>query len=202
MPRQISIRCGAALLMLLSAAACVSPSAVAIGGDKQETVFFGTGARADTVVFVVDMSGSMLDEHRFDRAVAELVRALGGLAPTQKFFVFFFDAVTHPMLDMRSAQLLPATADNRAKVVKWIKKLKPDNDTAPEDALERALKLQPQVIYFLTDGEIPPTTPDTVKKLNHAHKTVIHTIAFGTEEGADMLKAIARDNGGKYRFVR
>ncbi len=58
------------------------------------------------------------------------------------------------------------------------------------------------MIYFLTDGEIPPTTRDTVKRLNHAHKTVIHTIAFGTEEGADMLKAIARDNGGKYQFVR
>jgi hypothetical protein len=196
------MRCGAVLLILLCAAACVSPAAVAIGGDKQETVFFGLQQRADTVVFVVDMSGSMLDEHRFNRAVVELVRALGGLAPTQKFFVFFFNATTHPMLDMGSAQLLPATPDNQMKVVKWIKKLEPDADTNPEDALERALKLQPQVIYFLTDGEIPPTTPDTVKKLNHAHKTVIHTIAFGTEEGADMLKAIARNNGGKYQFVR
>jgi hypothetical protein len=202
MPRQISIRFIAALLMLLSAAAGVSPSAVAIGGDKQETVFFGLQQRADTVVFVVDMSGSMNDGHRFDRAVAELVRALGGLAPTQKFFVFFFNATTHPMLDMAPPQLQPATPDNRAKVVKWIEKLQPDADTNPEDALERALKLQPQVIYFLTDGEIPPTTPDTVKGLNQAHKTVIHTIAFGTEEGADMLKAIAQDNGGKYQFVR
>jgi len=96
----------------------------------------------------------------------------------------------------------PLFPPNRAKVVKWIKTLKPDNDTAPEDALERALKLQPQVIYFLTDGEIPSTTPDTVKKFNHAHKTVIHTIAFGTEEGAEMLRAIAQDNGGKYQFVR
>jgi len=201
-PIQISIRFGAAVLILLSAAACVSPSAVAIGGDKQQTAFFSIQDRADTVVFVVDMSGSMNDGHRFDRAVAELGRSLRALAPTQKFFVFFFNATTHPMLDMRSAQLLPATPDNRAKVVKWIKKLEPDADTAPEDALEQALKLQPQVIYFLTDGELPPTTPDTVKKLNHAHKTVIHTIAFVTEEGADMLKAIARDNGGKYRFVR
>jgi Mg-chelatase subunit ChlD len=202
MPRQISIRCGAALLMLLSAAACVSPSAVAIGGDQLQTAFFSIQDRADTVVFVVDMSGSMLDGHRFDRAVSELVRSLGALAPSQKFFVLFFEARTHPMLDMRSAQLTPATADNRTKVVKWIKTLKPDADTAPEDALERALKLEPQVIYFLTDGEIPPTTRDTVKQFNQAHKTVIHTIAIGTEEGADQLRDIAKDNGGKYQFVR
>jgi hypothetical protein len=137
------MRCGAVLLILLCAAACVSPSAVAIGGDKQETVFFGLQQRADTVVFVVDMSASMYDGPRFDRAVAEIIRSLNALAPNQKFFVFFFNAVTYPMLDMRSADLTPATPDNRAKVIKWIKTLKPDNDTAPEDALDRALKLQP-----------------------------------------------------------
>jgi hypothetical protein len=153
-------------------------------------------------VFVVDMSASMNDGPRFDRAVAELIRSLNALAPTQKFFVFFYNAVTYPMLDMRSAQLLPATPDNRAKVIKWIKTLKPDNDTAPEDALDRAFKLQPQVIYFVTDGEIPPTTRDSVKKFNRAHKTVIHTIAIGSQEGAEMLRGIARDNGGKYQFVR
>jgi hypothetical protein len=76
-----------------------------------------------------------------------------------------FNATTHPVLDMGSAQLLPATPENRAKVVKWIKKLEPDADTASEDALEKALRLQPQVIYFLTEGEIPPTTADTVKGL-------------------------------------
>jgi hypothetical protein len=58
------------------------------------------------------------------------------------------------------------------------------------------------VINFVTDREIPPTTPDSVKKFNHAHKTVIYTIAIGTQEGAAMLKAIARDNGGEYQFVR
>jgi hypothetical protein len=201
MPMQISIRFGAAILILLSAAACLSPCAVAIGADKKETVFFGTGARSDTVVFVVDMSGSMNDGRRFDRAVDELVRSLNAMVPTQKFFVFFFNGETHPMLGMHSAELMTATPANRAKVVKWIKTLQPDADTAPEEALERALKLKPQVIYFLTDGEIPPTTPDTVKKFNHDHKTVIHTIAFGTEEGAEMLRAIAQDNGGKYHFV-
>jgi hypothetical protein len=30
---------------------------------------------------------------------------------------------------------------------------------------------------------------------------MIHTIAIGTEEGAEMLRAIAQDNGGKYHFV-
>jgi hypothetical protein len=171
------------------------------GGGGKGVGFFGTRSRADTVVFVVDMSGSMNDGRRFDRAVDELTRSLNSLEPHQKFFVFFFNAVTMPMLNQRNAKLTPATPGNRTKVIKWIKTLQPDNDTAPEDALERALKLKPQVIYFLTDGEIPPTTRDTVARFNRDHKTVIHTIAFVTEEGAEMLKGIAKDNKGKYRFV-
>jgi hypothetical protein len=171
------------------------------GGSGKGVGFFGTRARADTVVFVVDMSGSMNDGRRFDRAVDELIRSLNSMVPQQKFFVYFFNAVTFPMLGQHSAKLTAATPGNRTKVIKWIKTLQPDGDTAPEDALERALKLKPQVIYFLTDGEIPATTRDTVARYNREHKIVVHTIAFVTEEGAEQLRGIAKDNKGKYRFV-
>jgi hypothetical protein len=171
------------------------------GGGGKGVGFFGTRSRADTVAFVVDMSGSMNDGRRFDRAVEELIRSLNALEPHQKFCVYFYNAVTIPMLGQRNAKLIPATPGNRTKVVKWIKTLQPDNDTAPEDALARAIKLKPQVIYFLTDGEIPLTTRDTVSKLNSDHKIVVHTIAFVTEEGAEQLKGIAKDNKGKYKFV-
>jgi hypothetical protein len=96
---------------------------------------------------------------------------------------------------------LPATTGNRDKAIKWIKKFQPDGDTAPEDAIERALKLKPQVIYFLTDGEIPNTTRATAERCNKEHKTVIHTIAFEYEGGAEQLRGIAADSHGKYRFV-
>jgi uncharacterized protein YegL len=171
------------------------------GGSGKGVGFFGTRSRADSVVFVVDMSGSMNDGRRFDRAVDELIRSLNALVPSQKFFIFFYNGVTYPMFDQRSAKLMPATPGTRTKAIKWIKTLQPDGDTAPEDAIERALKLKPQVVYFLTDGEIPDTTRDTAKKFNHEHKTVIHTIAFVTQEGAAMLRGIAQDNRGKYRFV-
>ena len=171
------------------------------GGTGKGVGFFGTRARADTVVFVVDMSGSMNDGRRFDRAVEELIRSLNALVPAQRFFVFFYNGVTYPMLDMRTAKLMPANPGNRNKVIKWIKTLEPNGDTAPEERWKGAPKLKPQVIYFLTDGEIPETTRDTAKKFNHEHKTVIHTIAFVTEEGADMLRGIAKDNRGKYRYV-
>jgi hypothetical protein len=170
------------------------------GGGGKGVGFFGTRARADTVVFIVDMSGSM-EGHRFDRAVEELIRSLNTLQPSQKFFIYFYNGVTYPMFGERSAKLMPATTGNRAKAAKWIRAFRPEGDTAPEDAIERALKLKPQVIYFLTDGEIPNTTRSTAQRFNTEHKTVIHTIAFEYEGGAEQLRGIAADSRGKYRFV-
>jgi hypothetical protein len=170
------------------------------GGGGKGVGFFGTRARADSVIFIVDMSGSM-EGHRFDRAVEELIHSLNLLQPSQKFFIFFYNGVTYPMFEQRNAKLLPATSGNRAKATKWIKAFHPEGDTAPEDAIERALKLKPQVIYFLTDGEIPNTTRSTAQRFNGDHKTVIHTIAFEYEGGAEQLRGIAADSKGKYRFV-
>jgi hypothetical protein len=170
------------------------------GGGGKGVGFFGTRARADSVVFIVDMSGSM-EGHRFDRAVEELIRSLNLLQPSQKFFIFFYNGATYPMFELRNAKLLPATTGNRTKATKWIKAFHPEGDTAPEESIERALKLKPQVIYFLTDGEIPNTTRSTAQRFNTEHKTVIHTIAFEYEGGAEQLRGIAVDSKGKYRFV-
>jgi hypothetical protein len=170
------------------------------GGGGKGVGFFGTRARADSVIFIVDMSGSM-EGHRFDRAVEELTHSLNLLQPSQKFFIFFYNGVTFPMFEQHNPKLLPATSGNRAKAVKWIKAFHPEGDTAPEDAIEKALKMKPQIIYFLTDGEIPNTTRSTAQRCNAEHKTVIHTIAFEYEGGAEQLRGIAADSKGKYRFV-
>lgn len=170
------------------------------GGMGKGVGFFGTRARADSVVFVVDMSGSMAG-HRFDRAVEELIRSLNALEPSQKFYIFFYNGQTHALFDQRANKLLSATTATRSKAVKWIKALRPDGDTFPEDAIERALKLKPQIIFFLTDGEIPDTVRETARTWNKEKRTVIHTIAFEYEGGAEMLRGIAVDSRGKYRFV-
>ncbi len=170
------------------------------GGSGKGVGFFGTHTRADSVIFVVDMSGSM-QGRRFNRAVEELIRSLSKMQPPQKFSIFFYNNVTHPLFEERQTRMVTATPGMRAKAIKWIKSLDPIGDTAPEEAIERALKMKPQVIYFLTDGEIPETTRDTAKRYNADKKTVIHTIAFEFEGGAEMLRGIAIDNRGKYRFV-
>jgi hypothetical protein len=74
------------------------------------------------------------------------------------------------------------------------------------------VKPRPDVIFFMTDGQIPATVPLRLRKLNEADpKIVIHTIMMdartplamlqGAQIQDQMLKQIAADSGGTYREV-
>ena len=75
-----------------------SPSAGAtIGLMPMKTTrgFFGTAAKGNHVIYVVDISYSMSEpysasENRLQRAKNELQKAIGELAETQKFSIYFF----------------------------------------------------------------------------------------------------------------
>jgi uncharacterized protein YegL len=60
------------------------------------------------------------------------------------------------------------------------------------------------VVFFLTDGEIPQAdeTLARVTQLNsRGRRVVINTIAFGDPASQELLREIARQSGGIYRFV-
>ena len=67
-----------------------------------------------------------------------------------------------------------------------------------------SIEERPDVIFFLTDGEIPRAeeTLETVTLLNsRGRRVVINTIAFGDPASQELLREIARRSGGIYRFV-
>jgi len=98
-------------------------------------------------------------------------------------------------------RLLPATSTYKRKAKQWIHTLGTGGGTRPREALELALKLKPEVIYFLTDGEIPPNTPDVVREANRDNVR-INTVALGFAGSAELLQTIARENGGTYKHVK
>ncbi len=73
--------------------------------------------------------------------------------------------------------------------------------TEPSKAISRAIRLEADLIYFLTDGEFAPTLVEQLKKWNKNQKVRIYTIAFLRRNGEDLLRQIARQNGGEFRFV-
>lgn len=180
--------------------------------------FFGTNAYGDEFVFVVDSSRSMLStcgyrqgETRFQVACKELLRSIGSLEADQKFCVFFFGHRTRVMFD-KSPQLVNATETNRKRLKSWISTLYPGMGTDPRYGIMHALRLKPDAVFLLSDGEfngqatnfhqIPgnPSTERIIKR--HLGMSIpIHTIAFEDLVNRRRLRNIATVTHGTHKFI-
>ena len=121
--------------------------------SKAATEFFGIGGYGQTFVYVVDCSGSMNENDKFDRARYELLKSIEQLGKDQQYFVIFYN---HQMYPMPSEKPLMATPDNLAKTTDWINHAEAMGGTVPMPALMLALSMKPDAIYFLTDGQFDP----------------------------------------------
>ncbi len=163
--------------------------------------FFGARTAGESFVFIVDNSGSMRGE-RFYRAVMELNSAINGLQKDQKFFVFFYNSVAVPMPVSGFRKLQPASDRRKKRAVQWIARQQTMGGTMPQEAVKMGLKMKPQVIFFLTDGIMPRDVRTTFQKYNtRSIRTIVHTIAFQSRVGEPILKGIAEDHEGRYRYV-
>jgi hypothetical protein len=93
------------------------------------------------------------------------------------------------------------------RLVQWIDQVQPGGGTQPLPAFQRAfgLDIQPDVIFFLTDGQIADeSTPAQIANMNdnRGKRAVINTIAFGDPRAQEMLRQIANDSGGAFKFVQ
>ena len=80
----------------------------------------------------------------------------------------------------------------------------PGGGTQPRSAFRQvfALEDRPDVIFFLTDGQIPPETVATVTGFNsRGRRVAVNTIAFGDPASQEYLKEISYRSGGVYRYV-
>jgi hypothetical protein len=172
-------------------------SAMGSDGTGGGSGFFGVSAAGRKFVYVVDASGSM-EGRRFRRARYELTNSIRKLRSHQQFYVIFYNYDAHPM---PMPELISASRSNLEKVREWIRQMRPVGPTYPGNALQIALDLKPDAIYFLSDGIFDADVVEAVHKANGA-KIAIHTICFEDRVGEPVLQVLAAQNGGKYRFVR
>lgn len=161
----------------------------------RKTTFFSLRARGQFFVYVVDCSGSMLDDDRLSRATIELRRSVFALQEPQKFEVIFYNHESIPM----PGGPRPRTADLRAKneLLLWLRLIEPDGGTDPRPAMKQALMLRPDAVFLLSDGEFPEGTVDEVARLN-TRKIPIHCVDLAGGLAGDHLKRIASASGGEY----
>ena len=173
-----------------------------LSGGGAGASFFGIASRGSRFAYIMDMSGSMSQGNRWDVATRELVRSVDALPDFTHFYVVLFsnDAVMPP----RQRDWMKAGPSASAQLEAWLRSLAPTGGTLPAPAFHQvfALELRPEVIFFMTDGEIPQDTPQIVAGLNErGQRVVINTIAFGDPASQHTLKAIAEQSGGVYRHV-
>ncbi len=164
-----------------------------VGGDKG-------GSAGQRIVYIVDQSGSMsrplVRQTRFQRVQRELENAILSLNVEQKFLVLLFNQNSHEV-GFNSTVL--ATERNKNRVLTKIWKAKPDGFTNPSGAIKRALRMKPDTIFFLTDGEFKRELAD--KLMQRRYGMTVHTFTLGDNSGEAVMKLIAQINGGTYTFV-
>ena len=193
-----------------SATDLIKPSGKRGGGDESsglgETSFFDIAAQGNRFVYVVDRSGSMYDHNAIRGAKEELVASLAALEQTQQFQIIFYNT---ELIEMRGrddkAQMQWATEINRTLARQFISGIQPDGGTDHTPPLRKALRYQPEHLFFLTDADQPQLSARELNEIRIANggRTKIHCVEFGkgTEINADnFLKRLARENGGTYRY--
>lgn len=186
--------------------------------------FFGVKAGGRKFVFIVDSSLSMR-KGKFDAARVELEQAVRRLTEDQLFYVMFFDWDSNRLRlgqwDRQrrnwTANAEPeeravfATNENKAHVEEWMKTVELELKTLVYDSVVTALEMYPDAIYILTDGKFGDTAKVEryLAQNNYIHdeqgdkraKIIIHTVGFYSRDGEPVLKKMADDYGGTYRFV-
>ena len=136
----------------------------------------------------------------------ELFASLKNLDTVHQFQVIFYNE--RPILFTPSAapgRLVFATEQNKRQVQAFLDSISADGGTDHEAALKLAIRLRPDVIFFLTDGDDPKLTPRQLEKIRDmAAGITIHTIQFGDgpqPAGNNFLVDLAHQNGGHYAYV-
>lgn len=187
-----------------------SGSGMAVGPVSR---FFGQAGNAYRIVYVVDISGSLM--HFMDDIVREMQGSIRDLLPTQEFHIVA--AMPLQVREMEPRRLVPANARYKAMAHDMIKFLASNNDRGepdPIEAMKRAFAVGPELIYFLSDGYYSRIDADllaTLKQLNSNQQVKITVIGIGwSAENVPgepvprpkvLLEQIAREHGGHCRFV-
>jgi len=129
-----------------------------------------------------------------------LKRSISAMRRTQKFDIIFFNA--GPPLEHPPKKLVSAIGANKRVAFEFIETVTPLGGTKPEQALERAFELEPDLIYLLSDGvDFDPGLMQKLDEWDRARRVQICTVAYLDPGGRKIMEQIAREHNGEFRYV-
>jgi hypothetical protein len=169
---------------------------------------FGIDAKGDKIVYVFDRSESMGEAggKPIREAKKQLVASVNDLDQRSQFYLIFYNDQTR-LADLGTARghLVWATPANKRQAEEVVSNIQAGGGTDHMAALTAALRLQPDVIFLMTDGEAQDDpTPEDLKRIDHMNggSAQINVIQFaGTPRPDSSLVTLAKQNRGKHVFV-
>lgn len=203
-----SIAIDADALMAAVASGAVAEGTASEAGSAAQAAggkvsFFGAESDAERVAFVVDNSGTM-QQGRMETTLLELDAAVRRLSSSQEFYVVFYSDQAYPMFfPDPSHDPLPATRENADRLTAWLRTVEVCLGGRLLDAMELASRVEPDVVYVLSDGDIRSVRVMERLTAPGAWPFVVHTLGMGarTPAHAANLQAIAAASNGTYRPV-
>ena len=157
-------------------------------------------------VYVIDISSSMSTDGRLELAKSQLKASLRMLRPNQSFQVLFYsDSTTQMKFRKREMENMYRATTVQVQLASGeIERVVANGGTEHMTPLLRALMLEPEVIYFLTDGEQPRLNTQELAEIRRKNRkdAQIHVIEFaaGPRESRQIswLELLASQSGGTY----
>ena len=131
----------------------------------------------------------------------ELVNTLEMMDPAQKFYVLFFHSGGY--VGMPAPGPVDATPENIRAMTNWLFSVGHKFGSDPTKAVQRALELTPapDAVWLLSDGKFSTKAVAAIRDANDSVNAHINTIGFYSHAGEQVLRQIAGENRGVYRFV-
>jgi Ca-activated chloride channel family protein len=173
------------------------------GHGRQGPTFFQVEARGDKVVYVIDHSMSMGQRGALAAAEAELLASLQQLPPTARFQVIVYNSTAAPLVPTRPGWL-PAVPENVTLVRRALESLRAEGGTRHDQALPKALALEPDVIFFLTDAADLDEADLRAVSARNRGRSAIHVFELNAAHRGRSdtpLQLLARQNRGVYQAV-
>jgi hypothetical protein len=178
-------------------------------GKFARTHVYGVAGEGNTFLYVFDRSASMgaSGNSLLMSAKRELLASLDDLGEENRFHIIFYNEQPTRM-DLGRGFAGLVFADQRAKELarRFIESIIAAGGTRHFEALKDALRLGPDVIFFLTDADEPELSDGQMSQIRSLNggRSKINTIEFGDRPRPrhnNFLARVARENGGEYLYV-
>lgn len=116
----------------------------------------GPLAPGQTIVYVLDSSGSMGARGKFDAARRALIATLRGQPETVRFQVVVYAGAALVPFPAPGGGCLPATAENITRMVDALEAAAPAGRSHHVEGLQKALSLRPDLVLIFTDADDLP----------------------------------------------